>query len=253
MEQPTILEQPPVEQLSFMDKAAGVFYEPSKVFESLKKSGPQFADWFVPVLVLAIITSIATYVRMTSPDLASQFQQMQEQRIDKMVTNGKMTADQAQQAKERMSSASGIAATVGTISTFIGVFIFFFIISAIALLIGKAALKAPAMSYNHAMVISGIPSWIGIVGAIIGIVISVTFSRFDGGLHLGLLRQMNSDDKVYQLMVNVNLFTIWSLLASSIGLAVISGKKTGTALMWVFGIWIVLVLIGVFVLGGLFG
>ncbi len=253
MEDPTSLEQPQVEQLSFMDKAAGVFYEPATVFESVKKAGPKFADWFMPVLVLAIITSIATYVRMTSPDLAFQFQQMQEQRIDKMVANGKMPADQAQQAKDRMSSAAGITAAIGTFSTLVGVFIFFFIAAAITLFIGKVALKAPEMTYNHAMVVAGIPSWIGVVGAIIGIVISIMFSRFDGGLHLGMLRQMNTGDKIYQLMANANLFTVWSLLASSIGLAVISGKKTGTAAMWIFGIWVVLVLIGVFILGGLFG
>lgn len=258
-EQPVTSEQTPSvepegqEKLSFMDKAAGVFYEPSKVFESVKKSGPKFTDWFVPVLLLAIVTSIATYVRMMLPDLASQFRQMQEQRIDKMVADGKMPADQAQQAKDRMDSASGIVAAISSISALIAVFIFFFIISAVILLIGRLALKGSGITYAHAMVVSGIPTWIGVVGAIIGIVISVMFSRFDGGLHLGMFVQMNTSDKTYSLLKSADLFTIWSLAASSIGIGTLSGKKGLLPIAWIFGVWIVIVLLFVFPLAGVFG
>lgn len=262
MEQPVTAEQPPSagsggqETLSFMDKAAGVFYEPSRVFESLKTSGVKFADWFVPVLLLALLTSIATYVRLSSPDLRFQVLQQQEAAIDKMVTEGKMTADQAQQAKamteDRFQSGSASVIGIGVFTTFVVVWIIFFVISGIWLLVGKYALKG-TINYTQTMGVVGLSDWIMLVGVIIGTVLSVVLSRLDGGLHLGLLTQMNAQSKTYQLLSKIDLFTLWSLVVISIGLGKISGKKGAQSAIWVFGIWIVWSVLSILIFGGMFG
>ncbi len=180
-EQPVTAGQPPVEKMSFMDKAAGIFYEPSRVFESFRTDGVKTADWLVPLLILAVIASLGTYVRFTTPDLRFQFIQMQEQRIDKSVNEGKITAEQAQQAKDRMGSSSGLFMVFGILGAVVGLFIIFFLTAAVWLLVGKYALKGTAMTYNHAMAIAGTTSWIAAVGAILGIVIAIAMSRFYGG------------------------------------------------------------------------
>lgn len=262
MEQPVTADQPPSpgsggqEPLSFMDKAAGVFYEPSRVFESLKTAGVKFIDWFVPVLLLALLTSVATYVRLSSPDLRFQVVQQQEAAIDKMVTEGKMTADQAQQAKttmeDRFQSGSVSVIGIGVFTTFVFVWIIFFIISGIWLLVGKYALKG-TMTYTHVMGIVGLSEWIALVGVIIGTVMSVVLSRLDGGLQLGMLTQMNTQNKTYQLLSKVDLFTLWSLVVVSIGLAKIAGKKVSQSAIWVFGIWLLWSILSIFVLGGMLG
>lgn len=163
-EQPVTANQPPEEKMSFMDKAAGVFYEPSKVFEALKTDPVKTADWLVPLAVLAVVVSLATYVRFSTPDLRFQFVQMQEQTIDKSVSEGKMTSEQAQQARSRLESSSGIFMAFGIIGAIVGLFILFFLTAGVWLLVGKYALKGAAMTYNHAMGIAGITSWIASVG-----------------------------------------------------------------------------------------
>jgi len=237
--------------MSFMDKAAGVFYEPSRVFESLK-SGVKTVDWLVPVLLLAILASISTYVRFTSPDLRFQMMEQQEQRFDHMVAQGKMTADQAQQAKDRMNSGSPAFAGIGMFGAFVVTFIIFFIAAGVWLLIGKFALKG-TMTYSQTMGMAGIASWIMIVGVIVATALSVLLSRLDGGLNLGMLTQMNAESKVYTLMRNVDLFTLWNLAVTSIGLGVLASKKGAMPAIYVYGTWVVLVVISVFALGGAFG
>ncbi len=252
MEQQTSLEQPPVEELSFMDKAAGIVYEPSKVFESFKTSGVKPADWLVPVLLLAILVGVSTYVRFSSPDLRFQMAQQQEQRFDKMVSQGKMTADQAEQAKERMESGSSSFMAIGIFGAVVATFIIFFLAAGIWLLIGKIILKGN-VNYSQMMGVAGLSSWIMIVGTIAAIVITIFLSRLDGGLHLGMFVQMNTSDKTYSLLRSADLFTIWNLAATSIGIGALSGKKGVLPTTWVFGIWIVLMLIAIFVFGGMFG
>ncbi len=250
-EQPVTVNQPPEEKMSFMDKAAGVFYEPSKVFEALRKDGVKTADWLIPVLILVVLISLATYVGFSTPDLRYQFVQMQEQQLDKSVAKGKMTADQAQQARDRLEGSSGMFMVFGMIGVVVGTFLVFFVTAGVWLLIGKYLLKGASMNYSQAMGIAGTATWIASVGAIVGIVIAVVFSRFDGGLHLGLLTQMNNSNKAYLLMRNVNMFTLWNLAVSAIGISVFSGKKGFQPYVWVYGIWIALVLINSLLLGGM--
>lgn len=251
----TLPEQPEneLETRSFVDNAAGIFYEPSKVFDWFKSAGIKVSDWLVPVLLLALLVALSAYVRVSSPELRSQIIQQQEKAIDKMVNEGKMTPEQAEQAKSIMEDrfSSGSVIGISAFSAFVFIFIVFFIISGIWYMVGRYALKSQ-LTYSQAMGIVGISNWILIVGSVVGTAITVALARLDGGLHLGLIRQMSTTDKLYLAMAKVDLFTIWSLLIISIGLARFSNRKTSEAAVWVFGLWIVWAILSVFVLGGKF-
>ncbi len=248
-EQPVTVEQPSEEPMTFLDKAAGVFYEPSKVFQSIKSGGLKFADWFVPVLVMAILTSISVYVVNSSPDLRYQTLQIMERSIEKNVSDGKMTAEQAKQAKKVMENNQGTFMEIGIAGAFFGVFIFFFILSSVWLVVGKFALKG-VMNYTQAMGVVGLVNWISVVSLVVGIVLMVALSQLNAGLNLGLLSSAGSLTKSHLLLSKIDLFTIWSLVLISIGLGKLSDKKTSQAAVWVFGIWIVWGLFSIFVLGG---
>ncbi len=71
-------------------------------------------------------------------------------------------------------------------------------------------------------------------------------------MNLGMLTQMNNDNKVYVLLRSIDLFTVWNLAASAIGISVLAGKKGAQPYVWVFGIWLVIILFSTFVLGGMF-
>lgn len=250
-EQPVTTDQPSEEPMSFMDKAAGIFYEPTNVFQSVRKSGVKFADWFMPVLLVAILSGATVYVHFSMPELRYQSIQMMEQGIDKSVAEGKMSADQAQQAKQRMESGSSTFAIFGVVGAVVVNFIIFFILAGVWFLVGKFALKGE-MSYVHSMGIVGLSNWIVAVGLIIGIVLSVVTARLDGGLNLGMLASMDFQSKSYLLLAKLDLFTLWSLFAVTAGLAVLAGKKILQSAIWVYGIWVIWSVGSVFLLGGRF-
>jgi len=254
--QSTLPEQPqnPQETRSFVDNAAGIFYEPSRVFEWLKTAGVRVTDWFVPVLFFALLGALSAYVRMSSPELRNQIIRQQEKAIDKMVNEGKMTSDQADQAKTVMEDrfSSGSVVGISAFTAFLFVFIVFFILSGIWYLVGRFGMKS-SLTYSQAMGIVGIANWILIVGSIVGTAITVATARLDGGLHLGMLSKMSTTDKLYLAMAKVDFFTIWSLIVISIGLARFSNRKTIDAAVWVFGIWILWGILSILVLGGRFG
>jgi hypothetical protein len=240
-EQPVTVNQPPDEKMSLMDKAAGIFYEPSRVFESIKTSGVSFADWFVPLLLVLVLACVASYVQLSSPDLRFQIVQQREAAIDRAVSQGKVTADQADQQRAMIEKTVGAGSTSAIVFSIISITVFiviaFFVVSLVWMLVGKFALKGP-IDYTKAMGITGLSYWIGAVGVIFAIVVSVMMSRIDGGLQLGLLTQMDTQNVTYVLLSKLDLFTIWSLAVTSIGLGTLSGRKGAQPAIWVFGIWV---------------
>lgn len=250
VEQPSTLEQPATERLSFTDKAAGIFYEPSKVFESFKTLPAKVSDWLVPVILLAIIAGISAYVSSNSPAIRFQATQQMEQRLDKMVAQGKITAEEADRMKGSIENVPSSPTFLAAIFTFLGKIVVFFVAAAVWLFIAKVILKGD-VSYSQMMNVAGVSSWIMIVGTILAIVLSAILSRPGAGVNLGMLVTTAPLSKTYMLLRSADLFTIWNLAVTSIGVGILSGKKGTPAFVWVFGTWVIVVLAMVFVYGGL--
>jgi len=169
-----------------------------------------------------------------------------------MVAQGKMTADQAEQAKERMENGSSSFMVFGIFGAVVGTLVVFFIAAAVWLAIGKVILKGN-VNYSQMMGVAGLAGWISVVGVILSIVLTVLLSRLDGGMHLGMLMPMDTTSKSYSLLRSADLFSIWNLAVTSIGVGTLSGKKGFLPAAYVFGVWILLVLVMVFAFGGMYG
>ena len=87
------------EELSHSDKMIGVFSEPASTFEKISKFPPKTMDWFLPILLLAVLVSIQQIVYRGNPDIAYQLRQKQmeaiEKRLDAQVESGQITREQA--------------------------------------------------------------------------------------------------------------------------------------------------------------
>ncbi len=241
-EQPVTADQPPAEPMSFTDKAAGIFYEPSRVFGAVKTSGVKFVDWFTPLALLIIVGCLASYVQLSSPDLRFQIVQQRESAIEKSLAQGKITSDQASQQRQMIENTVGQGSSSAIVFAVITIIVFFaisfFILSLVWFLVGRFALKSD-FTYTQAMAVTGLSDWVVAVGLIFAIVIAVLTSRIDGGLQLGMFIPMDPQNAAYVLLSKIDLFTLWSLAIISIGLGIFSGKKGLRAGIWVFGIWVV--------------
>lgn len=238
-EQPVPVDTPQELPMSFTGKAAGVFYRPSKVFESMMSSGVKFVDWFAPLAFMIIVAGITSFVQLKTPALRTQILQQRETAIEGAVREGKVSAKEGSQEEEMAEEniGTGAASTIvlRIFAVSVVLFIAFFVISLVWYLVGKFGLQGP-VDYSRGMAVAGLSSWITGVGFIVALIISVLTSRLDGGLQLGMLVAMKPDNLTYLILSKLNLFMVWSLIVVSIGLGVFSGKKGFRAAVWVFGI-----------------
>ncbi len=248
-EQPDSLDSPAQKPMSMAGKAAGIFYKPSQVFDSLMTSGVKFLDWFIPLVLVLVIAGVSSYVQLSTPALRMQIVQQREEAITKAEAKGEITADQASQGRQmivdNISSASAFAVVLRITTVTIVLLIEFFVVSLVWFLVGRLALNS-SFDYSKGLAVTGLSYWITGVGLIVAIVIAVVSSRLDGGVHLGMLVPINSRSLSYSILSRLNLFTIWSLIIVSIGMGAQSGKKKMTAGAWVFGIWIVWEAVSIF-------
>ncbi len=240
-EQSDSLERPAQKPMSLAGKAAGVFYKPSQVFDSLTTSGVKFLDWFVPLLLVIVVAGVSSFVQLSTPALRMQIVEQREEMITKAERKGEISAGQASQERQmvadNISSASAFAVVLRITTVTIVLLIEFFLVSLVWFLVGRFALNS-SFDYVKGLAVTGMSYWITGIGLIFAIVIAVLSSRLDGGVHLGMLIPMNGKNLSYSVLSRLNLFTIWSLITVSVGIGVLSGKKKMTAAFWVFGIWI---------------
>ncbi len=240
-EQPVFAEQSPGKSMSFLQKAAGVFYKPSEVFDFVKTSGIKFIDWFIPLLLVLVVAAVTSFVELNVPSLRLQIVQQREAAIEKAEAQGRISTQQADQQRQmivdNVGTGSAFAVTVRILTVTVVLLITFFIVALVWFLVGRFPLNSP-FDFTKAVAITGLSNSVVGIGLIVALVISVFTSRLDGGLQLGMLVKMSDQSTAYAVLSKINLFTIWSLMVVSAGLGIFTGKKKMRAGVWVFGIWI---------------
>ena len=103
---------PPVPTLpapasSLAARLTNIFVSPGDVFEEVKVSPPTANNWLVPVLLLAVIGVISTFVIFSQPAMMQQIREQQAKVFDQQVKAGKMTQSQADQAMAMAEKFSG--------------------------------------------------------------------------------------------------------------------------------------------------
>jgi hypothetical protein len=237
----------PEEELSHSDKMTGIFTEPSSTFEKIAKFPVKTVDWLLPVLILLVVAAITQILVMSNEEIYYQARQKQIQQIektfDRLVENGQMTREQADQqlerARERMEMGRGplgwILQTVGIF--FVG-FIFFFLVALIYFLFAKFAFKGDG-GYTSVLVASGLTSYIVIIQIVLAAILSMDFGRLLNGVSIAALGDIDKSTFVGFILGKIDPFSIWAYSIVSIGLAKMfrSGSTTKYFIL-VFGVWI---------------
>jgi hypothetical protein len=237
----------PEEELSHSDKMTGIFTEPSSTFEKIAKFPVKTVDWLLPVLILLVVAAITQILVMSNEEIYYQARQKQIQQIektfDRLVENGQMTREQADQqlerARERMEMGRGplgwILQTVGIF--FVG-FIFFFLVALIYFLFAKFAFKGDG-GYTSVLVASGLTSYIVIIQIVLAAILSMAFGRLLNGVSIAALGDIDKSTFVGFILGKIDPFSIWAYSIVSLGLAKMfrSGSTTKYFIL-VFGVWI---------------
>lgn len=205
------------EKASLFEDYIDILYAPSTVFARRAMS-----DFGVHLLIISVVTALLMFANR------AVFSQI----LDAQFTAGipEMMAKNPQMTAEQIETGRGIAATFGTIVSYIVTPIMILVFS--LLLWGISAAVGAKLSFKQSALVTTLAS-VPRVLALVAMAIQVAFMDTSsvtslGQLSIGPSRFMDIDAnrKLYQLATGFDLFTIWNALLIGIGVAVI-GKVSG--------------------------
>jgi hypothetical protein len=243
-ESPGTTELPPPQGMSEGARLTGVFFEPKKTFEDVGRR----PRWLIPMLLIILATVAFTF--MFGQQIGFDRFMRHE-----METNTKMQERMAQappgQREQSMAIASKIAAGSAYGGAIIGIPVVF-LISAALILVG-CSIASAGLKFKQIFAIvcyAGLPI---IIKHILAIVVMFLKNPDDYNLRNPLafnpaafLDPLTTSKFVYTIGTAVDLFTIWSMILTAVGLSAVAGKRLsfGGALVIVIVPWALLVLFG---------
>jgi hypothetical protein len=208
-------------------KVVSIFFEPKKVFESLKIK----PTWLVPFIIVILLGMV--YYYYAYPIIMSE-------QVAKIQANEKIPEEQKQAIIEKMGGGEhppvwqlGITPIGGLIYLVIASAVLFFVFN--VLLGGDSTFRKVFSVYCYSALV-GIPATI--------VKLPLTLVKKSTDVQTSLAILLSPDAKgsfLYNILSSFDIFVIWQVILISIGLAVVykfTPKKSYTT---VFVLWIVYV------------
>lgn len=203
--------------MNFLSRLINIFVAPQATFEAEK----QKPLWYVPLTLFLILTVIGAVL------LKPVTMQMQQEKMVESMEKRGMTQEQIEQAQERVQKMSGIWAIVPQLVFQI---IFLLIISAVWLFVSNILIGGSGKFVQMLSVTAY--SWLVVA---VGMLIKtpIILSKQSLNVHFSPATFL-SDEKtlIYKLLSQFDLFNIWCFFIVTIGIAVMTGRKTKQVWPW---------------------
>jgi hypothetical protein len=247
-EQQTVTPEP-VKSMSFTDKIAGVFASPGELYENVRLTPRTASNWVIPTLILIVLSIAATFLVMNDPVLMDQMMAPQREALAKAVQEGRITQDVADRQAQMMGSGSPIFLIGLLVGTPISLFVMLFLFSFVFWLIGKLVMKSTA-PFMKVVEVYGLTFYISALGLLVTAALRYGLQSFHASPSLALfVLPFDVHNKLHIALAMLNVFTIWGLVVTSIGLAKLFQRDFPKVLVLIFAVWIllsvVLILLGV--------
>jgi hypothetical protein len=235
-----------VKPMSFTEKLVNIFASPGELFENVRLTGKTPSNWIIPAAIMIVVAIAMQQLIMSNPSLADQTKAMVEkatkERLDKAVQSGQMTPEQAEQQREQIenftnpSSPLNIAMRIVSVVVFIPVVLL--LIALVYWLLGKTAMHATA-PYMKVVEVIGLTLLIAAAESIVTTVMAIGLDSIHAGPSLAVfVKDFDLNNKLHVTLSKVNVFTIWSLLVTGIGLSKLFQRDLPKVLVLVFALWI---------------
>lgn len=241
--QPQLSTAPPVEVTSFTTRAVNALTAPGELYAEVAAAPVQTSSWLVPFLVLVALVVLMMFSLTNNPILFDQMMEAQRAEMAKQVASGEMSAAQADQARQFMEN-KGIIFGFGSLSV---VFITTAVVFGAPLcywLVSKGALKF-AGSYKKILEVYGLSMVIGILGTLVALIMmNMMESMYAQPSGAFFLRDSYDQENFgHNIAASMNVFSIWQVAVTGIGLSAVSGKSRGMGMAVAFGLWLVYVVV----------
>jgi hypothetical protein len=255
----TPLQTPPAEEvkpMSLSDKLVGVFASPSELYENVRQTPPTSGNWVIPTLILVVVGVIMAYLITSNPTLSDQMKRMASEQMEKglakRLAEGKITQEQANQARDQRSGMGATGTLIFTyVTAVLGPFFALFLGGLVFWLLGKGVMKATA-PYMKVVEVVGLTFFIATVESVVTTMLAIGMNSMFASPSLALLiSDFSIENKMHLLAASINVFTFWTLTVTSIGLSRLFQKDLPKVLVLVFALWVLWTLFKVFGLAAL--
>jgi hypothetical protein len=245
------IQQPGVEPISKTDAMVGIFTEPGNTFEAIGQTKQSY--WVLPLVICVVLGLIAAIIGQLDPQLFGammdkQKKKMQE-KFDEQVKEGKMTKEEAQQSMEQSTKFMDPNGTFFKIIAYagstIGVIVMFFI-GSLLYFIGFKIFRSEA-GFIEAMNVVALSTIISAIGGLLAIVLSVVMGHLVSVGPGLLVTEESVGEKMNKFLTALDIFAIWAHVVAAIGISKVGRISAGASYGFVFGLWIVWILISTFV------
>jgi hypothetical protein len=263
MDQPPLMDQSPLPTTSapatsLAARLMNVFAAPSEVFEEIKTTRSTTGNWLVPAVLTAVVMAVSMVIVASQPAIQQKVREQQDQAIEKQVTAGRLTrqqADQQQAMMEKLGSGSLLKAGAGVVGVFFGIGRVFWWATVLWLL-GRWLLRT-RFSYVKAMEAAGIAGMIGVLGMIVTLLLQVNFSNPSASPSLALaVSDFDAKKPSHLLLAALDVFQIWQAGVLGCALARLANVPFLRGAFVMFGFWIIWQSLGIglgAMVGKLFG
>jgi hypothetical protein len=228
---------PPEKPLSEVERVVDTFVAPTKTFNDLRRS----ANWLVPVLLIILSTLALVWVADTKIGFQKIFEnQMAVQpkvaeRLDKL------------SPEERAAQMVKILKVNRVVSYISPVFIVIFLLIVAAVLLGTFNFgMAAELTFHQCTAVCMYTSLTALIKTLLAILViflgaagNFTFQNPIASNLSGLVDP--SSHFLYNLLMSIDVFTIWTLVLAGIAFSCLTKVKRSTCMAVVFGWWIVFI------------
>jgi magnesium-transporting ATPase (P-type) len=234
-------EAPPV-----TDTLTEVFSSPGEMFQKVKNTAPAPKLWVIPLITSLLIGIVFSVVLFTNETLKMELRETQSKAMQKLVDEGKMTQEQADQAESRMESMGTMFLIIAIITIIVFLAVYYFGGALFIWLADKTILKSTA-GYGKHLELYGISSWIGVLGSIITIIMVIGLGTMKAtpSAALAVLSSYDPMSTLHKYLSALNVFSIWQTLVIGIGMSRFSDKPAGKSIAVAVILWIIWVLVSV--------
>lgn len=238
-EPPSVADDSIVPDTTLGSRLVNIFVSPSEVFDEVKASPPQPANWLVPLICNIVIGIIYTMVVFSQPTVLQQMRQPSEERLQKMVKQGKLTqkaADQQMAMLDRFMSPTFMKA-MGIVTTLVLQAPILFMYALVLWLVARLVFHAQ-LDYMKAAEAVGLATMISVLNKLIMIPLAVIYGNMYMSLSpVLLLGQFDKSNPMHIALSSLNIIWLWNLTVLAIALARLSGTRFIKAAIWPFGFW----------------
>ncbi len=227
-------------EMSSSDKLMNVFSAPGELFEEVARSEKKNSNWSVPLILTIVVSVIFVLVAFSQAPIQDQMREQTEKTIQKQVSAGKMTQEQADMAltKNPAQPGSPLFMIFGSIGAAVVMVVMLFGFSLVFWLMGKWVFKASA-AYGKVLEVTGLSMYITVLGSIVTLLLVVAMGSLYATPSFALaVSQFDPTNTLHKLLSSISVFTFWYLFVVSVGLGKIFSVSTGKALAGVGVLWV---------------